>query len=116
MFFLDSTFHFVGLITFIVWLYKAFNFISIYFLHASELHRCQQNRPDSVSPWALVTEVTSTVGLTFAHEIASRGFNVVLQGSDKDDLEFLKVEYEKRHPACSFMTLLADSSAVEGVD
>ncbi|KAJ4003092.1 hypothetical protein NW752_011732 [Fusarium irregulare] len=116
MSFLSSTFYFIGLITFAVWLYKAFNFINIYFLQSSKFHRCQQDRPNGASPWALVTEVTSTVGLTFAHEIASRGFNVVLQGSDKEDLEFLKVDYEKRHTTCSLITLLADSSAVDGVD
>lgn len=116
MFYLNSIFYFIGLITFIIWLYKAFNFINIYFLQSSKFHRCQQNRPNGENPWALVTEVTSTVGLTFAHEIASRGFNVVLQGSNKDDLELVKSDYEKLHPTCSFMTLVTDSSAVEGVD
>ncbi|CAG7560670.1 unnamed protein product [Fusarium equiseti] len=116
MFYLNSILYFIGLITFIIWLYKAFNFINIYFLQSSKFNRCEQNRPNGANPWALVTEVTSTVGLTFAHEIASRGFNVVLQGSNKDGLELVKSDYEKLHPICSFMTLVADSSTVEGVD
>jgi short-subunit dehydrogenase len=116
MFYLNSILYLIGLITVIIWLCKAFNFINTYFLQSSKFHRCKQNRPNGENPWALVTEVTSTIGLTFAHEIASRGFNVVLQGSNKDDLKLVKSDYEKLHPTCSFITLVVDSCIAEGVD
>ncbi|KAH7033720.1 putative short chain dehydrogenase/reductase [Microdochium trichocladiopsis] len=61
--------------------------------------------------WALVTGATGGMGATFAHELASRGFNVVLHGRSSDKLRRLHDKLAAAHPSRKFRTVVIDAFA-----
>lgn len=62
-------------------------------------------------PWALVTGATGGIGGELSHQIAQRGFNVVLRGRTPSKLEALKKNFEKAYPQREFWPLVIDVAA-----
>ncbi|KAH8894323.1 NAD(P)-binding protein [Thozetella sp. PMI_491] len=47
--------------------------------------------------WALVTGASDGLGVAFAHELASSGFNVIIHGRNRSKLEGIKAGIEEKH-------------------
>jgi len=97
----------IGAIWATVFLVKLLRFIYIY-TRPSSLERYHHNNGDN-PPWALVTGASDGIGLGYAHELAHRGFSVILHGRNPTKLENLKTQLSKTYPGVSFRTVIADA-------
>ncbi|KEF59337.1 uncharacterized protein A1O9_04181 [Exophiala aquamarina CBS 119918] len=92
------------------------NFIRLHVLHTSTLGRYLHNgkhgidSKDNTGSWACVTGASDGIGYCFAEELASRGFNVVLHGRNKDKLQKLRDTLQAQYPSRSFHLLIIDAS------
>lgn len=66
-------------------LLKFLRFVYLY-TRPSSLKRYHYGH-DGSPPWALVTGASDGIGLGFAHELAHRGFNVILHARNATKLE-----------------------------
>ena len=78
----------------------------------SRLSRYRHVSHNGDDPWALVTGASNGIGKAFAHELATRGFNVVLHGRNQDKLASVVSQLQATHPHRLFRTVLADASTV----
>ncbi|KAJ6789189.1 hypothetical protein PWT90_05910 [Aphanocladium album] len=101
----------IGLITIVAAAIRALNLLRIYLL-PSRLSSYAHAAPNGDSPWALVTGASDGIGRAFAHELSSRGFNVVLHGRNHDKLSLVLAQLQARWPERSFRILVADASTV----
>lgn len=62
-------------------------------------------------PWALVTGASDGIGLGIAHELATKGFNVILHGRNPEKLDRTKNQLEKEHKNVDFRTAILDASS-----
>lgn len=62
------------------------------------------------APWALVTGASGGIGGELVHELAQRGFNVVLHGRSDKKLQVLKATLGEKYPDRDFRTLVIDAS------
>lgn len=58
--------------------------------------------------WAVITGATHGLGRSFAFELASKGFNIVLLARNQDKLNQVKSEIEKAYPTVKVIDILAD--------
>lgn len=78
-------------------------------------------RPSSLScyhqsnAWALVTGASDGIGLRFAEQLASHGFNVVLHGRNLDKLSKIVERLQSQYPEREFTTVIADASKGHGM-
>ena len=65
--------------------------------------------------WALITGASDGIGLGFCHELARRGFNIILLSRTKSKLENAAAEIEKEHGVKTFIVVrdLAKMISVE---
>ncbi|KAH8902959.1 short chain dehydrogenase [Coniochaeta sp. PMI_546] len=87
-----------------------------FYLKPSKLHRYLHPSPDGKEPWALVTGATDGIGKAFAHELASRGFNIVVHGRNPTKLAAVESELRAAHPGRHFRTLRVDAGRVACVN
>ncbi|KAF2166702.1 hypothetical protein M409DRAFT_66318 [Zasmidium cellare ATCC 36951] len=85
------------------------SFAWLHFVHRSSLERYK-----SKTPWALVTGSSDGIGKAFAHELCSRGFNVVLHGRNEKKLENVRAELLKEHPTRKVRIFLFDVAVSAG--
>lgn len=107
---LGGIFATIGLLTAVLAVTKAFQFISIYLL-PSRIAR-YAHTTNGQPPWALVTGASDGIGRGFAAELAKQGFNVVLHGRNHAKLSSVMSHLKERHPDRSFRILIADASTV----
>lgn len=81
-------------------------------LRPSKLDRYLHPSPDGRPAWALVTGATSGIGKAFSHELARRGFNVVIHGRSQSKLDAAEAELRSAYPKRDFRQLVADASMV----
>lgn len=81
------------------------------YLKPSKLHRYLHDT-DGKPAWALVTGATDGIGKQFSHELAGRGFNVVLHGRNPTKLAAVQDELVRKFPAREFRSLIADASNI----
>ncbi|KAK7966661.1 short chain dehydrogenase [Apiospora aurea] len=100
----------VGILVTSYYLYNAVDFAALY-LKPSKLHRYLHNT-ETKPAWALVTGGTSGIGKNFAHELAERGFNVVVHGRNREKCATVVEGLRKSFPAREFRILIADAERV----
>ncbi|OAA61364.1 short chain dehydrogenase/reductase [Cordyceps fumosorosea ARSEF 2679] len=100
----------VGLLTAVVAVTRALQFVSVYLL-PSRIARYAHST-NGQPPWALVTGASDGIGRGFAAELAKQGFNVVLHGRNRAKLTSVMSLLRERHPDRSFRILIADASRV----
>jgi NADP-dependent 3-hydroxy acid dehydrogenase YdfG len=76
-----------------------------HFVRPSRLHI--YNHSD---PWALVTGASDGIGLGFAEELLSRGFNVLLHGRNEAKLKKVVARLSEEHPSRLMDFVIADAS------
>lgn len=82
----------------------------LFHLHVSQLQR--YHHPDS---WALVTGASDGIGLAFVHELAARGFNVILHGRNPTKLNNLVRLLEQQYRSQAvFKVLVLDAATPSG--
>ncbi|KAK1752799.1 putative short chain dehydrogenase protein [Echria macrotheca] len=79
------------------------------FLRPSQLQRYLYSR-NGKPAWALVTGASDGIGKAFSHELASKGFNVVLHGRNPAKLQKVKQELQTAFPQRDFRILIADAT------
>src|ERR1700712_245755 len=88
-------------------------FIHYFFLRRSSFSRYISS--DDKSPtWALVTGASDGIGLGFAHELCSRGINVILHGRNKPKLQAVKEKLIAIFPGRSVEIFVADAAEYDG--
>ncbi|EOO02875.1 putative short chain dehydrogenase protein [Phaeoacremonium minimum UCRPA7] len=101
----------LGLVTALKILFNILSFVYLYLLRRSSLGRYLHST-DGKPAWALVTGASDGLGRQFAHELAARGFNVVVHGRNPAKLEAVRDELAIAFPGRSFRVLVADISAI----
>lgn len=87
--------------------YKLFTFASVYLLPPLSLSKYQKSGTQSRS-WALITGASAGIGLGCAHELALRGFNVVLLGHKPDELDEAKAAIKSESPNAEVQNIVLD--------
>lgn len=100
----------VGLLSLASIIYRIASFVSP-FLRPSRLD-CYLHDTDGKPPWALVTGASDGIGKQFCHQLAARGFNVVLHGRNPSKLGLVVDELVKAFPQRQFRSLIADGSDI----
>ncbi|KAK8146673.1 hypothetical protein G3M48_002726 [Beauveria asiatica] len=107
---LGGVFATIGLLTAVVAVTRAMQFVSVYLL-PSRIAR-YAHATNGHPPWALVTGASDGIGRGFAAELAKQGFNVVLHGRNRAKLASVMSQLQDRHPDRCFRILIADASKV----
>ncbi|KAJ2978671.1 hypothetical protein NQ176_g3687 [Zarea fungicola] len=107
---LGGVFQTIGLLTAVLVLAKAVQFVSIYLLPSRMARYAHPS--NGQPPWALVTGASDGIGRGFAAELAKQGFNVVLHGRNHAKLSSVMLQLQERHPDRSFRVLVADASKI----
>ncbi|KAI2605036.1 putative oxidoreductase,short chain dehydrogenase [Hypoxylon fragiforme] len=108
---LTTTCGVVGSAALLSLLYKTLKLTFIY-IRPSGLHRYAHPTPDGQPPWALVTGASDGIGTAYAHELAAKGFNVVIHGRNPEKLRRVLSQLQAAFPQRSFRILVADASTV----
>lgn len=87
-------------------LYRLANFTYYHFLRPYNL---QKYKDGLGSPWALVTGASDGIGLGFAEELASQGFNVILHGRNETKLQTVSAKLQTQYPNRKFKILVLDA-------
>lgn len=99
----------IGVLSTSIGLYRFTKFISL------NIHRSSLSRYHHPNAWALVTGASDGIGLRFAEQLASHGFNVVLHGRNLDKLSKVVERLSSQHPDREFTTVIADASKGHGM-
>lgn len=99
-----------GLLSLLRLLYSVAAFVSP-FLRPSRLGR-YLHHSHGKPPWALVTGASDGIGKQFCHQLAARGFNLVLHGRNPSKLARVSDELVAAFPDRQFRSLIADASAI----
>lgn len=70
---------------------------------------------EKYGPWALVTGATSGIGEAIAHQLASKGINIVLVARRKEELELKSAALKIKHQI-ETRTISADLATEEGIE
>jgi 17beta-estradiol 17-dehydrogenase / very-long-chain 3-oxoacyl-CoA reductase len=93
-------------------LYKLSSFTWYHFLRPYNLSKYKKGGKGV--PWALVTGSSDGIGLGFAEELASQGFNVILHGRNEQKLQGVKKQMLFQWPKRKFKILVLDSAEDAG--
>ena len=93
-------------------LYKLSSFTWYHFLRPYNLSKYKQGGKGE--PWALVTGASDGIGVGFAEELASQGFNVILHGRNEQKLQGVKERLLSEWPSRKFEILILDAVADAG--
>jgi len=97
---------YVGAVTCSIFLVKVTRHLYCY-LRPSSLRRC---RPPGKDSWALVTGASDGIGLGFAQELCSRGFNVFLHGRNPQKLLRVQEQLKIQWPTSKTKAIVFDAS------
>jgi len=93
-------------------LYRLSSFTWYHFLRPYNLSKYKKGGKGE--PWAIVTGASDGIGLGFAQELASQGFNVILHGRNEQKLQVVKEKLLSQYPARKFEILILDAIADAG--
>ena len=88
-------------------LYRLANFTWYHFLRPYNLQKYKEGVIGS--PWALVTGSSDGIGVGFAEELASQGFNVILHGRNAQKLQTVSETLQAQFPGRKFKILILDA-------
>ncbi|KAI1337677.1 NAD(P)-binding protein [Xylariaceae sp. FL0016] len=100
-----ATLQYIGAATLAYAAYKLFDHVTFYLLPASSLSRYRRNPPS----WAVVTGASAGIGLGAAHELAARGFHLVLLGHLPGELDEAAEAIRAESPAVEVRIVVLDA-------
>ena len=103
----EALFRYLGIATASYGVLHAANLLYSY-LQPSAISRCLRDDKDT---WAIVTGASDGIGVGFGHELAQRGFNVILHGRNKPKLEGIADKIKQESPNVKTRIFIADASA-----
>ncbi|KAJ7784929.1 hypothetical protein DFH07DRAFT_786321 [Mycena maculata] len=96
--------------------YNIFSFLYLFIFHRSTISRYLQ---PAIAPaasstsehrsWALITGASDGIGLGFAHELASDGFNIILHGRSPTKLAAVEAALKAQYPHISTRLFVLDA-------
>ncbi|KAJ7713352.1 hypothetical protein B0H14DRAFT_3016548 [Mycena olivaceomarginata] len=96
--------------------YNIFSFLYLFLFHRSTISRYLQpaSSPATSSTsehrsWALITGASDGIGVGFAHELASEGFNIILHGRSPTKLATVETALKARYPHISTRLFVLDA-------
>ncbi|KAJ6545189.1 hypothetical protein B0H19DRAFT_1167116 [Mycena capillaripes] len=96
--------------------YNILSFLWIFTFHRSTVSRYLQPPTTSAAsstpesrPWALITGASDGIGLGFAQELASDGFNIILHGRSPTKLAAVETELKAQYPHVSTRLFVLDA-------
>ena len=101
---LESPIYCLGLSTAIYLLSRVASFLYVY-LRRSSLHTYKHGTPS----WALITGASDGLGLGFAQTLCAQGFNVILLGHKRNELEAAQATLQRESPAAQVRILVVDA-------
>jgi 17beta-estradiol 17-dehydrogenase / very-long-chain 3-oxoacyl-CoA reductase len=96
----------VGALSLLTIIYKLSNFIYPY-LRSGSLERYNKNN----GAWALVTGSSDGIGQGIAHELCSKGFNIILHGRSPTKLSKVQSNLLASFPKTQFRSFVSDAGA-----
>lgn len=109
----------VGALFLVHQLYYYLDAATLWLLPSLPLTRYQRDTKaasGSTRSWALVTGASAGIGLGLAHELARRGFNIVLHGYLADELEAARRAIQHDSPDAEVQVVVLDAIAASGAD
>ncbi|KAJ6545215.1 hypothetical protein B0H19DRAFT_1266681 [Mycena capillaripes] len=90
--------------------YQLLCFLYLYFLHRSTISRYLASESSALGnhSWALITGASGGIGLGFAQELASRGFNIILHGRSPTKLAAVETALKAQFPHISIRLFVID--------
>ncbi|MCJ1387580.1 hypothetical protein MMC18_000423 [Xylographa bjoerkii] len=101
---LESPIYCLGLLTTVYLLNRIAGFLYTY-LRRSSLQRYQHGSQS----WALTTGASDGLGLGFAQTLCAQGFNVILLGHKRSELEAAQLTLQRESPASQVRILVVDA-------
>ncbi|KAH8893089.1 NAD(P)-binding protein [Thozetella sp. PMI_491] len=103
-----------GLLVGARWCYGLLSNIRFYFFRSGQIGRYLEppsdaSLRDTGESWALITGSGSGIGRSLAFELAGRGFNIVLHGSNTAKLQKVQEELRAAHPSRAVRMLVFDA-------
>jgi 17beta-estradiol 17-dehydrogenase / very-long-chain 3-oxoacyl-CoA reductase len=96
----------IGALSLLTIIYKLSHFLYPY-LRSGSLERYNKNN----AAWALVTGSSDGIGQAIAHELCSKGFNIILHGRNPTKLSKVQSDLAASFPKTQFRTFIADAGA-----
>ncbi|KAJ6545220.1 hypothetical protein B0H19DRAFT_1238198 [Mycena capillaripes] len=90
--------------------YNILSFLHLYILHRSTISRylASESLASEHRSWALITGASDGIGLGFAHELASHGFNLILHGRNPTKLAAVESALKAQYPRISTRLFILD--------
>ncbi|KAJ6505224.1 hypothetical protein C8R45DRAFT_972046 [Mycena sanguinolenta] len=96
--------------------YNVFSFLYLFLFHRSTISRYLQPASTSATSstserrsWALITGASDGIGVGFAHELASEGFNIILHGRSPTKLAAVATALKAQYPHISTRLFVLDA-------
>jgi 17beta-estradiol 17-dehydrogenase / very-long-chain 3-oxoacyl-CoA reductase len=105
---LTTLLSYVGALWIAITIAKVLRFVELY-TRSGTLKRFQHPAKDGSKPWAVITGASDGIGKSYAHELASQGFNVVLHGRNQKKLEGVRDGLKKEFPKVEFKIVVIDA-------
>jgi 17beta-estradiol 17-dehydrogenase / very-long-chain 3-oxoacyl-CoA reductase len=103
-------FDLVGALSLLTIIYKLFHFFYPY-LRSGSLERYNKYN----GAWAFVTGSSDGIGQAIAHELCSKGFNIILHGRNPTKLSKVQSNLLASFPKTQFRSFVADAGAFTGI-
>jgi 17beta-estradiol 17-dehydrogenase / very-long-chain 3-oxoacyl-CoA reductase len=90
--------------------YQVYRLASFTWYHFIRPYNLQKYKEGVIgSPWALVTGASDGIGVGFAEELASQGFNVIIHGRNAEKLQTVSETLQAQFPGRKFKILVLDA-------
>ncbi|KAF8214121.1 short chain dehydrogenase/reductase [Mycena galopus ATCC 62051] len=104
-----------GTLTATYYAYHIFSFLYLFLFHRSTISRYLKPASTSAAAstsgrrsWALITGASDGIGMAFAHELASEGFNIILHGRSPTKLATVEAALKAQYPHISTRLFVLD--------